>query len=211
MTPRYKNEKRKQLMEETRARLLTAAIEEFAHEGFDGASISRITQAADVATGTIYNYFPSKNELMLAVLSGIGNEHCLFIAEQIRQEANISLRVERLFEAGFDFLKKDPLKARVLFSMMMGSDATFRFHLNNTYQPMFQLISDDILIPGMQQGIFRPLDPINTTLMIMTFYLGVGSVADENGITPLDLKEVAAFVLRALGANTPQVPPVDSL
>jgi AcrR family transcriptional regulator len=200
MTPRYKNEKRQQLMEDTRDRLITAAVEEFAHEGFDGANISRISQAAGVATGTIYNYFPGKNELMLAVLSEVGNEHCVFIAEQIRKEVNIPLRVERLFEAGFEFLKANPYKARVLFSMMQGSNATFRSHLNNTYQPMFRLISDDILIPGMEQGIFRSLDPINTTMMIMTFYLGVGSIVDENGMTPLNLKEVAGFVLRALGA-----------
>jgi hypothetical protein len=37
--------------------------------------------------------------------------------------------------------------------------------------------------------------------MIMTFYLGVGSTVDENGVLPFDLKEVAAFVLRALGAK----------
>ena len=68
---------------------------------------------------------------------------------------------------------------------------------------MFQLISNEILIPGMQQGIFQELDPVNTTLMIMTFYLGIGATVDKNGDTLLDLKEVAAFVLRALGAKQP--------
>ena len=86
MTPRYKNDHRKQLMAETRERLVNAAVEEFAREGYDAANINRITQAAGVATGTIYNYFPSKKELMLAILSEIGAAHCVFIAEQVRQE-----------------------------------------------------------------------------------------------------------------------------
>ena len=201
MAPRYKDENRKQMMGETRQRLVKAAVEEFAREGYEGANINRITQAAGVATGTIYNYFPSKNELMLTILSEIGTAHCAFIAEQIRQEDDFILRVERLLEAVFDFVRENPHQARVLFAMLQGANVTFKEHLSQIYQPMFQLISDEILIPGMEQGIFQSLDPVSTTVMIMTFYLGVGSTVDENGETPLDLKEVAAFVLRALGAK----------
>ena len=201
MAPRYKDENRKQMMGETRQRLVKAAVEEFAREGYEGANINRITQAAGVATGTIYNYFPSKNELMLTILSEIGTAHCAFIAEQIRQEDDFILRVERLLEAVFDFVRENPHQAKVLFAMMQGANVIFKEHLNQIYQPMFQLISGEILIPGMEQGIFQSLDPVSTTVMIMTFYLGVGSTVDENGETPLDLKEVAAFVLRALGAK----------
>lgn len=201
MSPRYKNENRKQMMGKTRERLVKAAIEEFAREGYEGANINRITQMAGVATGTIYNYFPSKNELMLAILSEIGTTHCAFIAEQVRREDNYLLRVEQIFEAGFDFLRKNPYQAKVLFPMLQGTNLAFRQHLSQIYQPMLQLISNEILIPGMERGVFQPLDPNSTTVMIMTFYLGLGSLVDENGETPLDLKEVAGFVLRALGAK----------
>ena len=201
MTPRYKNEKRKQLMADTRMRLVEAALEEFALEGYQGANINHITQLAGVATGTIYNYFPSKNDLMLAILSEIGTAHNAFIAEQIRQEDDFISRVELLFKSGFEYLQNIPYQSKVLFAMLQGTNVTFKEHLNKIYQPMFQLISDEILIPGMQKGIFQSLDPVSTTLMIMTFYLGVGSTVDKNGDTPLDLKEVAAFVLRALGAK----------
>ena len=201
MTPRYKDENRKQLMGETRERLVKAAVEEFAREGYEGANINRITQAAGVATGTIYNYFPSKNELMLAILTEIGTAHCAFMAEQIRQEDDYLLRVVLLFDAGINFMRNNPHQAKVLIAMLQGTNATFKEHLNQLYQPMFQLVSDEILIPGMEQGIFQPLNPVSTTVMIMTLYLGISSTMDANGETPLDLKEVADFVLRALGAK----------
>src|SRR3990170_3503355 len=143
MAPRYKDENRKQMMGETRQRLVKAAVEEFAREGYEGANINRITQAAGVATGTIYNYFPSKNELMLTILSEIGTAHCAFIAEQIRQEDDFILRVERLLEAVFDFVRENPHQARVLFAMLQGTNVTFKEHLSQIYQPMFQLISDE--------------------------------------------------------------------
>jgi AcrR family transcriptional regulator len=201
MAPRYNNENRNQLMAETRVRLVDAAVEEFAREGYEGANINHITRAAGVATGTIYNYFHSKNDLMLAILSEIGAAHIAYIAEQIRLESDFILRVEQIFKAGFAYLKENPYQARVLFPILQGANPAFKEYLNQMYRPMFNVISNEILIPGMERGIFQPLDPINTTLMIMTFYLGIGSIVDNNGEIPLDLNEVAAFVLRALGTK----------
>jgi AcrR family transcriptional regulator len=54
--------------ETTRERLLTAAAQEFARAGFERASVDAISLAAGYAKGTIYNYFPSKEDLFLAVV-----------------------------------------------------------------------------------------------------------------------------------------------
>ena len=201
MMPRYKNENRKQMMSKTRQQLLKAATDEIANAGYEGASINRITQMAGVAAGTIYNYFPSKNALMLSLLNEIGAAHCAFITEQIRQESDFALRLKRLLTVAFDFVKLNPNQARVLFASLQGANKQFKAELSQIYQPMMQMISDEILIPGMKQGVFQWLDPMGTSLLIMTFYLGVGSTVDENGVTPLDLDSVADFVLRAMGVK----------
>jgi len=52
----------------TRARLLAAAAEEFSRAGLERANIDAISLAAGCGKGTIYNYFPSKEELFLAVV-----------------------------------------------------------------------------------------------------------------------------------------------
>src|SRR5260370_228011 len=52
----------------TRRRLLAAAAQEFARAGLERASVDAISLAAGYAKGTIYNYFPSKEELFLAVV-----------------------------------------------------------------------------------------------------------------------------------------------
>jgi AcrR family transcriptional regulator len=54
--------------QETRARLLGAASEEFGRVGFERASIDGISVSAGFAKGTVYNYFASKEELFLAVV-----------------------------------------------------------------------------------------------------------------------------------------------
>ena len=49
--------------EETKKRILQAAAEVFAEKSFHAATISEITNRAGVAKGTLYWYFPGKEEL----------------------------------------------------------------------------------------------------------------------------------------------------
>jgi AcrR family transcriptional regulator len=51
---------------ETREGLFHAALELFARKGFTETTVEDITEAADVGKGTFFNYFPSKDHLLLA-------------------------------------------------------------------------------------------------------------------------------------------------
>ena len=51
---------------ETRERLFRAALDLFAREGFSETTVEDITEAADVGKGTFFNYFPSKDHILLA-------------------------------------------------------------------------------------------------------------------------------------------------
>ena len=51
-----------------RARLIAAAREVMARKGLEGATIHEITSQADLALGTFYNYFDSKEAVMEAVI-----------------------------------------------------------------------------------------------------------------------------------------------
>jgi AcrR family transcriptional regulator len=49
-----------------RERLFRASLDLFAHRGFSDTTVEDITNAADVGKGTFFNYFPSKEHLLLA-------------------------------------------------------------------------------------------------------------------------------------------------
>lgn len=53
---------------EVRARILDAAMQVFAAEGFDGASLNTIAAAAGFTKGAVYSNFASKDELFLALI-----------------------------------------------------------------------------------------------------------------------------------------------
>src|ERR1700722_6546312 len=51
---------------ETRERLFRSALDLFAKKGFTETTVEDITEAADVGKGTFFNYFPSKDHILLA-------------------------------------------------------------------------------------------------------------------------------------------------
>ena len=55
---------------ETRRRILQAAFELFARQGFLATTIEQITEAADVGKGTFFNYFPTKEHVLAGFAEG---------------------------------------------------------------------------------------------------------------------------------------------
>jgi AcrR family transcriptional regulator len=60
--------------EERRRRILDAAATVFARRGYHQAKTREIAREAGVAEGTIYNYFPSKRDLLLAIIDQVVTE-----------------------------------------------------------------------------------------------------------------------------------------
>jgi AcrR family transcriptional regulator len=198
MAPRHKETDRQQIRGDTRQRLLAAATEEFARQGYESANINAISRAAGFAKGTVYNYFASKRALMLAIIDQTASTHLAFIRGPVESEKDPGRRLLRFFEAGFAFVTSHLAPARVMINTLYGPDVEFKQHMYQAYQPMFQLVSRDILAPGIARGEFRPLDADATATLLMTIYLGTASQVDAEGRIWLDPGQVADFAWHAL-------------
>ncbi len=55
--------------EETRQRIITAAIRRVAEVGRSGATIREIASGAEMTSASLYHYFPNKDELMAATVA----------------------------------------------------------------------------------------------------------------------------------------------
>lgn len=70
-SPRTSNQRRvhgrrERRSAETRESLFRSALDLFAKKGFTETTVEDITEAADVGKGTFFNYFPSKDHILLA-------------------------------------------------------------------------------------------------------------------------------------------------
>ncbi len=189
---------RDEILQATRQRLLDAAAVEFARKGFAEANINHISEAAGFSKGTVYNYFASKQALMLALIAEAGGAHVRYITEQVRELSDPVQRLARFFEAGFRFVEEYPDQARFLITTLYSPGAELQEAMYQAYRPMFALVAQEIVAPGVEQGLFRPVDPLATANLLMTLYLGTGSHVDQQGRVYMDPRQVADFALNAL-------------
>ena len=59
--------RRERKKQETRRRIYSAAFELFLEKGFDDTTVEEIAERADVAKGTVFNYFPQKSSFLPAI------------------------------------------------------------------------------------------------------------------------------------------------
>lgn len=69
---------------QTRRRLLAEAARLFGERGFDQVSVAEIAEAADVSKMTVFNYFDSKEDLVLAPME----EHIGDVAQVVRDRVH---------------------------------------------------------------------------------------------------------------------------
>ncbi|MDF2530648.1 MAG: TetR/AcrR family transcriptional regulator [Clostridia bacterium] len=107
---------------ETKANILGIARHLFEEKGFENTSIEEITEKADVAKGTFFNYFTSKDSLM-AGISEEEVEDILFYVEEELSDIEGSVKkirmvLKRLLEDAIPYLH---LTGRIMFSSIINT------------------------------------------------------------------------------------------
>jgi AcrR family transcriptional regulator len=201
--PRPRKVSREEKLIETRQRLLKAAATEFSRDGYVGANINRISNAAGFAKGTIYNHFPSKRALMLALIDHIATAHVDSILEQVEPIENATQKLQQLFSAGFLFVENHPNKAAVIINAVYGPDREFRQRIFQAYDKLFSLMIEDILGRGIACGEFRPVDPDLAAAVLMSIYLGACSLIEGDGQVGFASDQFVTFILEGLRRRDP--------
>ena len=86
------------MQEESKNKIIGAALELFAQHGYDGTSVRMIAQNAGIAQGLLYNYFESKEHLLSEIM-GLGMGYIAKRFEVIPQDAPPMEQLEALLRA----------------------------------------------------------------------------------------------------------------
>jgi AcrR family transcriptional regulator len=88
--------------EETRTRILEAALATFRERGFERATMREIAAAAKVATGAAYYYFESKDAIVMAFYERSTNDMAPFIEATLDRSRTLEDRLRGIITAKFE-------------------------------------------------------------------------------------------------------------
>jgi AcrR family transcriptional regulator len=187
-----------------RERILAAALKLFAHEPYQAVTMDRVAEAAGVAKGTLYLYFPSKDALYLGVLSdGLDTAYRTYMASADpklpvveRMRRSIAVMVE-FYDQRRDFLQfyatEEPRLSEARNRIIDGSrERGFNFFAT-------------LIEEGIRVGVFTRVDPRLATFAIqgairsLLLYYGPSRPVSEIS------RELGNLMLRSLGADPAQI------
>ncbi|MBU3692242.1 MAG: TetR/AcrR family transcriptional regulator [Candidatus Nanopelagicaceae bacterium] len=116
--------------DERRALLLSAALEVFTVSGFHAASMDDIADRAEVSKPVLYQHFPSKLDLYLAVLDVHIDSLVFAIQKAIASTKENKNRVKATVDAYFGFIDSEGGAFRLLFESDMNVEPQVRQRLN---------------------------------------------------------------------------------
>ena len=198
--PRSRREERREReLELRRADVIAAAAAEFAEKGFDGAQMSALAGRAEVALGTLYSLFESKEQLFQAVIETSAEAVRASIQAEVQTVSDPRERLLRLIDAGFERFRSEPVFFRIYAQSTHGWPARIRATMGESAQAQFTDFVQWVV--GLARdaaaaGALRGIDPEAFGLALMGALVNITS-AISAGTTTRSAEALAADV-RAL-------------
>jgi len=177
----------------TRERLLRAAEQLFSRRGYDTSSLAEVAERAGVGVSTLYNHFPEKRALLLALIDEwSARELARGRVELDAVRANVSdLRsaIRGYLASRYRTVREDgglPLLLRSLGE----HDPEVRSRLERLDHVVAERVRD-LISYGQAQGVVRPeVDPIPAALLIRHALRGAATEVLVNRLPEADPERV---------------------
>ncbi|NUP06483.1 MAG: TetR family transcriptional regulator [Polyangiaceae bacterium] len=109
--------------EETRARILAAALARFRRRGFDKTTMREIATAAKVALGAAYYYFPSKDAIVMEYYRDTQRRSTELTARAFAESTDVRERIASVIHTRLDVLSGDRRLLSAIFRGVADPDA----------------------------------------------------------------------------------------
>lgn len=134
--------------------IIDAAIEVFSRNGFQNSTISEIAQKANVAEGTIYQYFRNKEDLFFSIPIDKTKEFYKELELHLQGINGAVNKIRKFVWYYLYHLQENPEYARALMLEMRVNRNFAKAKAFEAYRPLTQKILK-IIEEGQEEGIIR--------------------------------------------------------
>jgi AcrR family transcriptional regulator len=163
-------ERRQRRFARRQSEILAAAARVFAEKSYANTTTREIAEEADVAEGTLYNYFHSKREILLAIAGATEAP----MEAAVAQAAGLGTREAMvfMFEEALDLSAASLAFSRTLVGEAWQDDGIMEefllTKLRRIHQQLTEFISDRV-----EAGDLRPMDPDLAARVAMSIFGGL--------------------------------------
>jgi len=148
--------KRRLPREQREAQILDAATRVFASKGFRGATTKEIAAEAGVSEGTIYNYFESKHDLLIAMSQRLALES-LQQLDHLPPQEDVRAYVTALVRDRFELLEKNMDLIRALMPEVLVDPQLRQAYVEQVLSPALSYLGA-IIENRTKASVFRKVD-----------------------------------------------------
>lgn len=173
--------------------LLQAALELFVEKGFAATRSEEVAARAGVSKGTLYLYYPSKEELFKAVVrESLGNKIAEGVQELGQHQGSMADLLAHMLDEWWARLGLTP--AGGIMKIMLSEARNFpeltAFYVDEVIVPSCALLAE-VVRRGVASGEFRPVDPdtavhvlIGPVLHLVLHQHSIGACGLDHGPKP---------------------------
>ena len=131
-----------------RKQLLAAAQEVFVANGYHAAAMDDIAERAGVSKPVLYQHFPGKLELYLALLDTQAEALSAAVHEALARTDDNRMRIHGVLTAYFEFVDRDDEDGafRLIFETDLGNEPAVRSRVEGVTQKTMHAVADVVAI-----------------------------------------------------------------
>jgi AcrR family transcriptional regulator len=124
-----------------RLQLLGAARDVFVAQGYHAAAMDEIAERAGVSKPVLYQHFPGKLELYLALLDESADELVKIMSDALSSTTDNRQRVPATFKAFYDFVAGQGEAFRLVFESDLSNEPAVRARLDRAMHDCADMVS----------------------------------------------------------------------
>jgi TetR/AcrR family fatty acid metabolism transcriptional regulator len=156
-----------------REAILGAAVKVFARRGFHNTRVKDIATEIDVAEGTLYKYFPTKNDILFSLFKEKWSELTSDLRRKIKPLDDVNEKMMVILTTIVDVFKTNRDLAELFLIEIKQSSAFLNSPVVESMADFLDLI-EEILKEGVAKGVYRKdLDTKAARMMIFGAAQGV--------------------------------------
>jgi len=155
-----------------RREIFNAAANIFLKQGFQETSIGEIAEAAGIGRSTLYDYFKNKDDILVFFVEEEVSELTRRTEEIFLQSIDVIEKLHQTMLIHLEFLAQNKeLYLRLMMeTMQLSLESQQRIQVRRyAYQDLLRSIIEQ----GVQQGVFRPVDPLLVARLLINSIIPV--------------------------------------